>query len=99
MCHSHPAVACTVQSISSALYVPHAVAEKLLLELKAAGVVGRAENGGYRYSPRDAALASSLQELFDCYQSNLVGITNLIHDTTQRSAERFSNAFKLKKEP
>lgn len=96
--HGNAAALHTAQTIALALYMPPAAAEKLLLDLRQAGIVA-AEGGGYRYAPRDAELSAGLEELFDCYRSNLVGITNLVHDTTQRSAERFANAFKLRKEP
>lgn len=96
--HSNADALHTPQSIASALYVTPAAAEKLLAELLQAGIVAPQGNG-HRYAPRDAELAAGLQELFECYRSNLVGITNLVHDATQRSAERFANAFKLRKEP
>lgn len=96
--HSNPAAVHTAQTIASALYVPPAAAEKLLSELLQAGIAAP-EGDGYRYAPRDAELSAGLEQLFHCYRSDLVGITNLVHDTTQRSAERFANAFKLRKEP
>lgn len=87
----------TPEKIASALYVSPPVAEKLLAQLASAGIVA-AVDGAYRYAPRDTDLAHALTELFACYQANLVGITNLVHDATQRSAERFANAFKLRKD-
>ncbi len=96
MFHSHPAFLHTAETVASSLYVKPASSEKLLSELIAAGIVAAAENG-YRYSPRHAELSKALDELFVCYQANLVGITNLVHDATRRSAERFANAFKLRK--
>ncbi|HEY0819077.1 MAG TPA: hypothetical protein VGD46_09880 [Rhizobacter sp.] len=95
--HLNPGRAHSVQAIASALYVPLAAAEKLVAELTAAGIIA-ADGEGYRYAPRHEALAQALTDVFVCYQSNLVGITNLIHDSTQRSAERFANAFKLRKD-
>jgi DNA-binding transcriptional regulator LsrR (DeoR family) len=96
--HSNAGVTFTVEAIASALYVARETAEKLLAQLLEAGIVVPASEG-YRYEPRDAELASALEALFACYQANLVGITNLVHDATQRSAERFANAFKLRKDP
>jgi hypothetical protein len=95
--HLNPDRPHSAPSIASALYVPPAAADKLIAELLAAGIIA-AEGAAYRYAPRDDALAQALAELFVCYQTNLVGITNLIHDSTQRSAERFANAFKLRKD-
>ncbi|MBX3624134.1 MAG: hypothetical protein KF892_03895 [Rhizobacter sp.] len=95
--HLAPDESQTPEKMASALYVAVPVAEKLLSQLAAAGIVA-AVDGTYRYAPRDADLAHALTELFACYQANLVGITNLVHDATQRSAERFANAFKLRKD-
>lgn len=95
--HLAPGTPQTPERIASALYVSPPVAEKLLSQLAAAGIVA-ADGGVYRYAPRDAELAQALTDLFACYQANLVGITNLVHDATQRSAERFANAFKLRKD-
>lgn len=95
--HQNPGSGHTPQMIASALYVPQAMAEKLLAELVSAGIIAAADSV-YRYSPRSPELSSALDELFACYQVNLVGITNLVHDATRRSAERFANAFKLRKD-
>ncbi len=96
--HSAPTVPHMAHDVASALYVGQAEAERLLLDLVGAGIVAPVD-GGYRYTPRDAELSGALDELFACYRANLVGITNLVHDATQRSAERFANAFRLRKEP
>jgi len=96
--HSTPDVVYTTQAVAAALYSQPAVGAKLVNELLHAGVVAPSGDG-YRYAPRDAELSAALEALIVCYRTNLVGITNLVHDATQRSAEKFANAFKLKKEP
>jgi hypothetical protein len=95
--HSTPNVAHTSQAVAAALYLRPATGEKLIDELLHAGVVAQSGKG-FLYAPRDPELSSALDALIHCYQTNLVGITNLVHDATQRSAEKFANAFKLKKE-
>lgn len=95
--HSNADATFTAEAIASALYVARDTAEKLLAQLLQAGIVAPAGEG-YRFAPRDAELASALDALFACYRVNLVGITNLVHDATQRSAARFANAFKLRKD-
>ncbi len=95
---SAPGVAHTRDSVAAALYVSSTSAQKLLGELAGAGIV-RDEAGVYRYAPRDSDLDQALQQLFECYEGDLIGVTHLIHDSTQRSAERFSNAFRFRKDP
>jgi Mn-dependent DtxR family transcriptional regulator len=82
--------------IAGALYVSVATAQELLAALSAAGIVREDEGGRYRYAP-EAALAAALSRLAEVYARNLVGVTELIHDTTQRSAQRFAEAFRLRK--
>lgn len=95
--HSSPDRAFGISSLAHALYVPIDVAQRLLDELTAVGIV-RERAGGHGYSPRDAELADALDQLFVCYQANLVEVTRLIHDPTLRNAERFANAFRWRKD-
>ncbi|MCR5882865.1 hypothetical protein LRS03_08355 [Rhizobacter sp. J219] len=95
--HASPDRAFSISSLAHALYVPVDVAQRLLDELTAIGVVTE-RAGGHGYSPRDTELADALDQLFACYRSNLVEVTRLIHDPTLRSAERFANAFRWRKD-
>lgn len=95
--HSNPGSTVTLRNLASVLYVSEDAVESLVGGLVGRGIVAPVDNG-YRYAPRDSELAAVLDELFKCYSANLVGMTNLIHDATQRSAEKFANAFKLRKE-
>jgi hypothetical protein len=96
--HSNAGSTIAPSDLALVLYVTGDAAEGLVSGLVERGIVAPVDNG-YRFAPRDAPLAAVLDELFKCYSVNLVGITKLIHDATQRSAERFANAFKLRKEP
>ncbi len=87
--------------LARALYLPEAKAAELLDALCRAGILEACpgSEGRYRYAPRDAALASTLQELAQVYSSDMIGVTHLIHDSTQKTARRFADAFKLRRDP
>ena len=89
-----------VADVAARLYVPERNAAELLKALCAAGILQCSEGAQptYRYSPKDAAIATVMDALARAYAENLVGITTLIHDATQRSAQRFSDAFRLRKD-
>jgi hypothetical protein len=85
--------------VASLLYLNEQVAGGLLEALCSAGVIvpaGRGD-GRFRYAPGEAAQAA-IDRLALAYAGNLVGVTNLIHDRTQRSAQRFADAFKLRED-
>lgn len=85
--------------VASLLYLKEQVAGELLEALGSAGVIAPAESGQgrFRYAPSEAAHAA-ISKLAEVYAGNLVGVTNLIHDRTQRSAQRFADAFKLRED-
>lgn len=97
---AEPARRYTAAEVAARLYVPERAAAELLQALCAAGLVECADPaaGPFRYAPRDAALAASMTSLAALYAENLVGVTTLIHDATQKSARRFADAFKLRKD-
>jgi hypothetical protein len=98
--HGHPGQARSVAEVAARLYVPERTAADLLRALCAAGILQCTDGPEprYSYSPKDAALATAMDALARVYAENLVGITTLIHDATQRSAQRFSDAFRLRKD-
>lgn len=97
---ARPGRVCTAGEVAAALYVPEQTARELLVALCEAGIVQctDASDGRYWYSPRDATLEASLASLAAAYGEDLVGVTTLIHDATQRNAHRFADAFRLRKE-
>lgn len=98
--HGQPGQERSVADVAARLYVPERSAAELLKALCAAGILQCTElpEPRYRYSPKDAALGEAMDALARAYAENLVGITTLIHDATQRSAQRFSDAFRLRKD-
>jgi hypothetical protein len=98
--HAQPGQARTVAELAARLYVPERNAAELLKALCAAGIAQCTDEPEprYRYAPKDAALAEVMDRLVRVYAEDLVGVTTLIHDATQRSAQRFSDAFRLRKD-
>ena len=97
-----PEARLSVSDVARGLYLQERAVAGLLDALVAAGVVQRdaaADGARYRYAPRDAALQEALDGLAAAYASDLVGITTLIHDATQKSAQRFADAFRIRKDP
>jgi hypothetical protein len=39
-----------------------------------------------------------LDQVVIAYRTEMIGMTHLIHDRTQKSAQRFADAFRLKKD-
>ena len=91
-------VALDAGTMSRRLYVPAAAAQELAASLAAAGIVEPAagEPGKWRYAPHDKDLGRVLHLLAAYYSSHLIEITDLIHSTTARKAQRFADAFRLR---
>lgn len=89
-----------VADVAARLYVPERSAAELLKALGAAGILQCSEGAEprYRYAPKDASIATVMDDLARTYAADLVGVTTLIHNATQRSAQRFSDAFRLRKD-
>jgi hypothetical protein len=86
--------------VARALYVPEALALELLdylckIECLCAPTGHRA---GYSYAPRDEDMRALLEKVVIAYRTEMIGMTHLIHDPTQKSAQRFADAFRLKKD-
>ncbi|WP_143171733.1 hypothetical protein [Rhizobacter sp. OV335] len=52
----------------------------------------------YRFQPRDESLHAALRDLAAAYPSDVIAISNLIHDAATRNAHRFADAFRLRKD-
>ena len=85
--------------LAQALYVPEPKAAALLLELQGAGILApAAEAPRYRYAPQSEALAQALERLAGIYAADVIGVTHLIHEQTGKNAQRFADAFRLRKD-
>jgi DNA-binding IscR family transcriptional regulator len=99
--HEAPGSQRSCAEVARRLYLSERNVAGLLQALCQSGLLECTGEGGgalYRYRPRDAALADIVDRLAALYAADLVGVTNLIHDATQKSAQRFADAFKLRKD-
>lgn len=81
------------------LYLSPKQAEPILQDLADAGLVVRGTMGpdSYRYD-ETTELEQTISSLAHSYASRLIEVTNLIHSSTGRKAQRFADAFKLRKD-
>ena len=97
--HGDPGHALSVTQVARLLYLNERGAFELVQALSGAGIVSeQGEAGRYRYAPVDEGLASMIDRLAHAYATDLVGVTNLIHASTHKTALRFADAFKLRKD-
>jgi hypothetical protein len=84
--------------LANRLYIDPAVAALLIDDLVAAGLVD-CRDERCRYAPADPAIAAIVDEVAALYARQTVVIAELIHSTSDRKAQRFADAFRLRKEP
>ena len=88
----------TPSLLASRLYVEPATSAQLIDDLVAAGLV--ACTGDHcRYAPRDPSVAKVIDEVAALYARQMVVIAEMIHSTSDGKAQRFADAFRLRKEP
>jgi hypothetical protein len=99
--HSSPQRPWDASEVAKRLYLSEKVGAALLVELNAAGLAGADVDavGRYRYRPQSEELAALIDRLAVIYARNLVGVSNLIHSKMNKKAQRFVDAFVLRKEP
>ena len=87
--------------LADRLFIGEKKAEGLLQALLAVGLLVLAEEpkSAYRYRPAAPELAAMVDRLAEFYASSLVEVTNLIHVTHDRSAEKFADAFIWRRKP
>jgi hypothetical protein len=98
--HAQPDQERTAAEVAARLYVSERTAAELLSALCAAGILEGTDPPAarYRHAPADAALEAVMDAVARAYADDLVGVTRLIHDATRKSAHRFAEAFRLRKE-
>jgi hypothetical protein len=85
--------------VAQRLYIGEPLAAELLGQLHAAGIVAPdAAAGAYRYAPGTEELEQLLPLLEQCYATNLVEVTVLVHSKSGKKAQQFADAFKLRKD-
>ena len=95
--HGQPGQRRTAIEVGARLYVSQQVAADLLQSLCDAGLLS-CDQEKYWYEPGNPSLDGLLDALARTYAADLVGVTKLIHDATRRTAQRFADAFKLRKD-
>lgn len=88
----------SIDQLARRLYIGEKPAAEIVEQLRLARIIEPAEGGsGHRYAPAPD-LAGMLTQLADCYRSHLLQVTDLIHARTTRMAQKFADAFKLRKD-
>jgi hypothetical protein len=86
-------------TLARRLYVDLSTAENLLGSMLAAGLLAEGSAPGrYRWAPASPELARMIDRLAEVYAKRLVEVTNLIHSEVQKKAQRFSDAFRWRKD-
>ena len=88
----------TAPFLARRMYIDEAGAGRLLRDLGDAGLL-RPAGHGYLFDPADAHLATVVAELDAIYARRVVEVAELIHSSSDRKAQRFADAFRLRKEP
>ena len=85
-----------IAQLASRLYIDVDTAKALVDDLATAGLASCTDEG-CRYAPGD--VASTVDAVAALYARHTVAIAELIHSTSDRKAQRFADAFRLRKEP
>jgi hypothetical protein len=74
----------SARSVSRALYISEATdAELIQAPLSAAIITARGDPSLFQCSPRDATLDQLLGRLAEIYRTDMIGVTQLVHDATR----------------
>lgn len=98
--HRAPTTDFGVADIARALYIDEARTRVLLESLVSSGIIVCIGDDAsrFRFGPRDDALRGLIERLARAYGDEMIAVTHLIHDAVGKSAHRFADAFKLRKE-
>lgn len=94
-----PGQAVETRSVAERLYTSEKHASVLVEQLAAARIIEpvRGDPQAYRFAP-SPELAAMLDKVTHAYVHNLIGVTRLIHSRTERMAQQFADAFKIRKD-
>jgi hypothetical protein len=87
----------TQAQLASRLYIDAPTAAALLDDLAVAGLASRSGDA-CRYAPADQNVADTVDALAALYARHMIVIAELIHSNSDRKAQRFADAFRLRKE-
>lgn len=94
-----PGQAVETRSVAERLYTSEKHAAALVEQLAAARIIEPVQGDpqAYRFAP-SPELAAMLDKVTHAYVHNLIGVTRLIHSRTERMAQQFADAFKIRKD-
>jgi len=95
--HADPGRAWDAAGIAGRLYLDAGRAGQLLADLADAGLAC-ANADTFRFAPADASLAEVVDAVARTYGRHLVEVAELIHTARDRKAQRFADAFLLRKD-
>lgn len=87
-----------VRALAERLYTSEERARQLVAELRASRLVATDDEVSFRYAPATPEAAALVERLAQVYTAQLLEITRLIHSNTERKAQQFADAFKLRKD-
>jgi hypothetical protein len=95
-----PEVEWTCEQLARRLYVPDHACSELVAQIAAAGLIELREEPvrTFHYAPHSPELMQVVDEVARAYATHLIEVTNLIHSSSKRQAQRFADAFNLRKE-
>lgn len=96
--HADPNREWDAPDLGARLYLDAARAGQLLADLARAGLAVVIA-GSFRFAPSEASLASVVDAVAHTYGRHLVEVAELIHAARDHKAQRFADAFLLRKEP
>lgn len=88
----------TIERLARHLYISERQAAEIFGQLRSARVLTRNEvDGSHVYAPAPE-IAPLVEQLAAAYRARLLETTFLIHSRTDRMAQQFADAFKIRKE-
>lgn len=99
--HRQPEKAFDCEAVAAAVYTVAPAAEKRLEALEAHGLLAADRSGPrptWRYQPRDAALARTVDAVAEAYRRSRVDVINLVYSRPADPLRSFADAFKLRKD-
>lgn len=90
----------SVDEMAAALYIPNALAGKILQELAQKELLEEVPQSSqqYRYHPQTAGQNDLVARLDETYRRELIRVSRMIHSKAPSSLRDFARAFRLTKE-
>jgi len=90
----------SISELSKRLFITESATETIVKQLLLAGIIVFSEHEAnlYHYHPSNEKLTALINQVAELYTTNLVEITNLIHSKSENTAQKFSDAFILRKD-